>query len=124
MHTPRHTSLSSTHIHAQPHAHPTQACEGFPIDLAAVAVDDNANEDVRIYMEDKDVDLSLYPAGSQPYKIQGGIDNSDFFHLNLSREYRACMLLVLCVLIHEHGSFSCHVHVHAFLHVDCFTVMQ
>jgi hypothetical protein len=68
-----------------------QACEGYPIDLTAVAVDDNANEDVRIYIEDKDVDIQLYAAGSQPYKVDGGDDNSDFFQTNLSS---ACPHLV------------------------------
>jgi hypothetical protein len=65
----------------------SQACEGYPVDLTAVAVDDNGNEDVRIYIEDRDVDLELYTVGTQPYKIDGGIDNSDFFHANLSSAY-------------------------------------
>ncbi len=72
-----------------------QACEGYPVDLTTVAVDDNGNEEVRIYIEDKDVDLDLYLTGTQPYKIDGGIDNSDFFAANLSSAYTSYLFMYI-----------------------------
>ena len=54
------------------------ACEGYEMRLPLVAKDPDG-DDVRIFVQDFDVNHGLYSARTDYFRVSGGIFNADFF---------------------------------------------